>query len=383
MRMTKMAVTMTVAIAATIGYAGDSAPIRLDTDRPSFVDNDTLTLTWDASWIGGDANATVMIVDNGVEVKRTTGAGEMVYLLASRCRHELTYTTYVGDVAQEEVYRATFFKDWEYEASDGGAIITLAAKTSGDVTIPSEIDGLPVVGIGASVFSGCAAITSVTIPQYVCTERTLSDVFPSAYQAITNVVVADGVTRIGNALFKECAGLTSVAIPDTVTSIGDEAFFNCSSLEALAIPDSVTRFGLDCFERCPAYTRQLYRVIFGGGTPGGGSPQVSTTIVQQVESRYDITNRVADRAIASVTVDSDCDIDSFVLTDGKVYDSVLYISNTAANAVTLSLPAGNTYMAFKGTAPLMIPAQTQYILTITRVADTVFLVSREDLEAIQ
>ena len=92
---------------------------------------------------------------------------------------------------------------------------------------------------------------------------------------------------------------------------------------------------------------------------------------------------MADRAIASVTVDSDCDIDSFVLTDGKVYDSVLYISNTAANAVTLSLPAGNTYMAFKGTAPLMIPAQTQCILTITRVADTVFLVSREDLEAIQ
>ena len=73
------------------------------------------------------------------------------------------------------------------------------------------------------------------------------------------------------------------------------------------------------------------------------SPSVSTTIVQQVESPYSLTDGAADRAIASVTVDADCAIDSFVLKDGEVYDSVLYVSNIADRAVTLTLPTGYAY----------------------------------------
>ncbi len=113
------------------------------------------------------------------------------------------------------------------------------------------------------------------------------------------------------------------------------------------------------------------------------APSVVTTIVQQVETPYALTNSVADRAIASVTVDGDRAIDEFVLKDGKVYDCVLYINNTAEREVTLTLPAGNTYKAFKGMKPLKIPALSQNILTITRVADTTFLVSREELETLE
>ena len=73
----------------------------------------------------------------------------------------------------------------------------------------------------------------------------------------------------------------------------------------------------------------------------------------------------------------------FLHLSSKVYDCVLYISNTADSAVTLALPAGNTYKAFKGAKPLTIPAKSQHILTITRVADTTFLVSREELDTIE
>ncbi len=128
--------------------------------------------------------------------------------------------------------------------------------------------------------------------------------------------------------------------------------------------------------------RKLYQTIFGAGG-GGGSAPASTTIVQQVEAPYVLTNSVADRAIASVTVGGDCVIDEFVLKAGKVYDCVLYINNTAEKEVTLTLPAGNIYKSFKGTKPLKIPAQSQHILTITRVADTTFLVSREELETME
>jgi hypothetical protein len=70
---------------------------------------------WDASWVGGDVNATVAIADNGAEVMRTIGVGEFAYEPSGIGRHDLTYTTYIDGVEQEEIYSATVFKDWKYE----------------------------------------------------------------------------------------------------------------------------------------------------------------------------------------------------------------------------------------------------------------------------
>ena len=152
----------------------------------------------------------------------------------------------------------------------------------------------------------------------------------------------------------------------------------------------MTSFGADCFEGCPAYTLNLYRAVFGGGAGGGSASvvttvvqQVSTTVVQEVASPYALTNAVADRAIVSVTVNADCAIDSFVLKDGKVYDTMLRVVNTADHEVRLTLPAGYEYETFKGVRPLTIPANSRNMLSITRTADRTFLVSREELESIQ
>ena len=111
-----------------------------------------------------------------------------------------------------------------------------------------------------------------------------------------------------------------------------------------------------------------------GGSSGGGTA---------VDPRYALAAAPADRTIATVTVDADCAIDSFVLTDGKVYDTVLRIVNTADHAVTLTLPSGYSYERFKGTSPLTIPANSANMLTITRTAGMVFFVTREELESIQ
>jgi hypothetical protein len=131
-------------------------------------------------------------------------------------------------------------------------------------------------------------------------------------------------------------------------------------------------FGEECFEGCPAYERAVYKAAFG-----------ANDAAEPVDPRYTLSSSQADRSIASITVDGDCALDGFVLADGKVYDVMLYVSNTADREVTLSLPAGHTYKTVKGASPLVIPAESQCLISITRVAPDVFLVMREELDDVQ
>ncbi len=108
MKMARTILTMAAVLAATVGYAGDSSPFRLDTSTSPV--GDSISISWDASWIGGNANATVVIEDNGTIVTNTTGAGEFTHTLTGDGRHDLTYTTYIGGVAQDEVYKTVVYK---------------------------------------------------------------------------------------------------------------------------------------------------------------------------------------------------------------------------------------------------------------------------------
>ncbi len=64
----------------------------------------------------------------------------------------------------------------------------------------------------------------------------------------TKIVIENGVTSIGNNVFRTLNNVTSVTIPNTVTSIGQSAFEGCSALTTVNIPSSVKTIGNYAFK---------------------------------------------------------------------------------------------------------------------------------------
>jgi hypothetical protein len=59
------------------------------------------------------------------------------------------------------------------------------------------------------------------------------------------------VTTIGNYVFSGCGALTAITIPDSVTTISGGAFRHCVALTKLILSPAVS-IGEDCFENCAA-----------------------------------------------------------------------------------------------------------------------------------
>jgi hypothetical protein len=94
-------------------------------------------------------------------------------------------------------------------------------------------------------FGGCNSLVDIDgLPQYVC-DRSITNAFASSYKAITNIVVAPGVTRIAADCFKDCYALKRIVIPASVTAIYDNAFQNCSALEEIVFLGDAPDVGSD------------------------------------------------------------------------------------------------------------------------------------------
>ena len=155
--------------------------------------------------------------------------------------------------------------------ADGTATITkvlgpVDPKNTGpyDITIPSELGGCTVTGLGEYSFSGYLSaaqshepyqfgrnIRSVTIPQSV---TSIGDYAFTDCEELNSLTIKDAATSIGNSAFAECYKLTTLSLGEKITTIGKYAFSECHKLDNVTIPPSVTSIGNSAFRRCYALT---------------------------------------------------------------------------------------------------------------------------------
>ncbi len=155
------------------------------------------------------------------------------------------YSAWSGYFASTEEFSTVSYEVIS-ESDKTAKIVAATEKYTGDIVIPSIIDGYTITSIGEKAFSYCSSLTSIVIP--------------------------NSVTSIGEYAFNGCSGLTSIEIPGSVTNIGNYAFKSCTLLKDLRIEDGegTLSLGYDVnglFGNCPLETLYLGRDLSCSSSP--------------------------------------------------------------------------------------------------------------------
>ena len=254
--------------------------LTFDVDENATIGNKAITLSYDPDDIYNidEDNLDIVVVDGGVKVvfpphDHIWGEGEV--------------TTEPGTEPGVMTYTCSVCKETKEEAIPA-VIFTGTCGETATWTVNTQTGTLTIAGTGTMENYGA----KTDVPWYGYVDK------------ITTVVVADGITAIGNRAFFDCSKLTNVTIPASVTSLGDAAFYNCTSLTTVELPADLTSIGEAAFRGCttlatieiPAKVKTIGQQAFYGC-----AALTSITIPSGVETINDWTHQ-NDTSLIEVTI---------------------------------------------------------------------------------
>ena len=166
-------------------------------------------------------------------------------------------------------YKAQFIFKLKYDESGYELDTVGPGYRGGDIVIPSEYRGLPVIEIGYGAFKSDYKLTSVVIADTV---TLISDDAFENQTSLTSVNVGKGVVTIGVSAFEGCTKLKTVVISDVTEYIYAHAFEGCTALETVTLGKNVKEITGSVFEDCtslktitiPASIEKMGSWVFNG-----------------------------------------------------------------------------------------------------------------------
>ena len=172
------------------------------------------------------------------------------YLYCPKCGKK------VKKESNDEIYiRSYRYKSpFQVENDLGGVLITgYTGFNDKKITIPSAIDGKPVIGVWNEVFKNCTELQEVYFEE--------------------------GCRYICNSVFEDCKSLQKVRLPKSLKEIGRKAFANCGSIKELAIPPNVDTIGEYAFWSC----RELKKIYLPNKLRAISGCMLSNTSISEIE----------------------------------------------------------------------------------------------------
>ena len=207
-----------------------------------YITPDYRTLTFNGrAWYGGVITATL----SGETTKRlelytdfTAYHAAYVRLSILNCTDDEALWAYAeGDtfrsIMESVVLEPESFHNPEDDLKDAEGFecnnVNEISAYTGDATeilIPAQIGETQITGINTEVFKNNTAITKV--------------------------VLAEGIQRIGYATFQGCTSLKEVVLPNSLTYINSYAFEGCTALESVTFGNGLQTIDTDAFRGCAA-----------------------------------------------------------------------------------------------------------------------------------
>lgn len=132
----------------------------------------------------------------------------------------------------------------EYVIEEG--VLIKYNGSGSDIVIPEGV-----TKIGDNSFENCVSLKSVILPEGV------QSLGISSFMGCVNlerVQLPNTLQEIGNRCFELCGNLSSIHLPEGLIRIGGSSFWNCNKLTDIKLPESLEHIGEWCFEGCSSLT---------------------------------------------------------------------------------------------------------------------------------